>query len=84
MNWKDNINFGKYKGCELLATWIKDKNYFKWCIENEVNQPEIEFIKNEITEAEKRQIKLGFSQGQYVDDDEFLSERQYSDWGSGY
>lgn len=54
------MGFGKYKGQELLSVWIKDKNYFKWCIESEVNKPEIDFIKDEMTRAEKKQMKLEY------------------------
>ncbi len=58
MTWQTEMTFGKYKGVKLMAAWIKDKDYFVWLINQECDRPEIEFIKDELTKAEKRQLKL--------------------------
>ena len=52
------MEFGKYEGMTLAAAFAKDKDYFKWAIDNEVNQPEIHFIRENMTKREVKQMGL--------------------------
>lgn len=58
ITWKSSFSYGKYKGEQLLTVFIKDKDYIRWSIENEVDRDEIHFIMEEMTASEKKQMKL--------------------------
>lgn len=60
ITWQSQITFGKHKGEKLLTAWIKDKDWFKWAIEEGLanTRPEIFFVLEEMTQAERKQFKL--------------------------
>ena len=60
VTWKTRMTFGKYKGVQILTAWVTNPEYFKWLIENHKDKPEIEFLKTQITDQEKRQFKIEF------------------------
>ena len=58
MDWKHQLEWGKYEGKLLLNAWIQDKQYFVWLMKEGSDMPEIEFIKSQLTTSEIRSLGL--------------------------